>query len=142
MAIDFSALAVQVANALAPYVPYLTIAGSSIAEGAGQALEEEGGRLAKSLWEKLRPGVEDKPAAKEAFHDVAAAPENGEARVALQWQIGKMLASDPSMAAELSQLLSDRGYPTTHIEASGPRSIAVGGNITNSPVNFGDIHRG
>ncbi len=121
------ALAGQAATVLAPYLPHLAKAGEKIAEGAGQVLEEGGGQLAKALWEKLRPQVEAKPAAQEAAQDVAATPDDEEARITLKRQLSKLFEADPTLAREVAGLLQQAGAAGETINVTvGERGIGLG----------------
>jgi hypothetical protein len=71
---DIVALAGAVTTVLAPLLPYLLKAGETAAEETGKAVAGQSWEWAKSLWTKLKPGVEAKPAALEAVQDVAHAP--------------------------------------------------------------------
>ena len=71
MTIDIAQLAAQTAAFLAPYLPYLIKGGKDAAQ---KAFEKTGGKLvdgawtqAEKLWDKLKPKVETKTAAQEAF---------------------------------------------------------------------------
>jgi hypothetical protein len=118
-----------VVGILAPYLPHLLNAGRNIVGGAAAEAEAHSWDLAKSLWSKLRPRVEAKPAAQEAVRDVAAHPDDEEFRAALRVQVRKLLADDPALAAELGRLIQDTQQPassTTTVTAIGDRSQAAG----------------
>ena len=68
---DIKLLADALTALLAPAMPYLVSGGGELVQEAGRKLGEGGLDLLKTLWGKLRPRVEEKPAAVEAIHDVA-----------------------------------------------------------------------
>jgi hypothetical protein len=86
---------------LAQALPVLRSAGGKAAE----KVVEEAGKQA-GLWAKLRGKVEAKPAAAEAAEDVALEPDDEGARASLRHQLGKILAADPDLAAEIAQLVA------------------------------------
>src|SRR5829696_1658646 len=98
---DLKLLADALVITLAPALPYLVSGGTELVKKAGETLKEEGLELAKKLWARLRPKVEEKPAAIEAVQDVAKAPEDDDAKGALRLQIRKLLEEDASLASEL-----------------------------------------
>ncbi len=111
---------------LAPFLPYFARAGENLAEEAGTKLGSEAWEHAKRLWGKLRPKVEAKPAANEAAADVADRPGDERARSALELQLEKLLADDPTLAGEVARLWEDAR--AANVVAIGDRSVAVGGS--------------
>ena len=65
---------VALTSFLAPFLPYVVQAGQKVAGKAADVIGEEAANYAEKLWERLRPGVEQKPAAQEAVEEVAAHP--------------------------------------------------------------------
>jgi hypothetical protein len=128
---DLKLLADALTTFLAPAMPYLVSGGGELVEEAGKKLGEEGVDLLKKLWAKLRPKVEEKPAAAEAVQDVARAPEDADAQAALRLQLRKILEADSSLASEIAQLLAAAGPKTSyHAEVHGSGAIAQGqGNV-------------
>jgi hypothetical protein len=128
-------LAGQVIVALAPYLAQLTgSAGQGILKGLAGESESAGEQLARSLWRRLQPRVREKPAAIEAAHDLAKAPEDADARAALRMQIRKLLAEDDALAVEVSRIIRASG------EASSTVSIATYGH--HSPIAGRDFIAG
>lgn len=132
--VDVAALGALLASAL----PYLIRAGDHVASEASRVLGDEAWRHAKRLWERLAGAVGGKPAAQEAADDVAAAPADAEAQVALVHQLRKLLEADPALAAEVERLLADAERAGVVARAS---SVAVGGSATNSVIITGDSAR-
>jgi hypothetical protein len=125
---DITALASSVTTALVPLLPYLLKAGEKAAEETGKAVAGQSWEWAKSLWTKLKPGVEAKPAALEAVQDVARAPEDEDLHVALRVQLKKLLTEDQSLAEEVSRWLEQGKAAAITVTAAGERSVAIGGD--------------
>lgn len=124
---------------LAPFLPTLVRAGEKAVEKAADAVSDEAFAYAKKLWEKLKPGVEAKPAAKEAAEEVAARPDDEDAVAALRLQLRKLLESDSGLADELSRIWQEaQAANVVQVTASGERSVAVGGDVSNSSIVTGD----
>ncbi len=122
---DLKLLADALTTFLAPAMPYLVSGGGELVAGAGKKLGESGPEILKSLWAKLRPKVEEKPAAAEAAQDVAKSPEDPDTQAALRVQLRKSLEADSSLAAEIAKLLEAVGPKTIYqAEVCGPGSIA------------------
>lgn len=121
---------------LAPFLPYLVERSEELGEEAARKLGAGAWGFAKRIWERLRPGVEEKPAAAEAATDVAAAPDDQRALGALELQLEKLLAADAGLAAAVAQLLAEAQQ--AGVVASGEGSIAVGGSVNASTLTTGD----
>ena len=132
---DINALASSLTTALVPLLPYLLKAG---AEETGKKAVDQSLEWAKSIWTKLKPGVEAKPAALEAAQDVAHAPEDEELRVALRVQLRKLLTEDQSLAEEVSRLLEQGKAAGNIVTVSGERNIAIGGDAKGNTFVTGD----
>lgn len=130
--VDVAALAALVGPAL----PFLMRAGEGVTTQAGQVLGREAWEHAQRLWERLSGAVAARPAAQEAAVDVATEPQDAEAGVALVRQLRKILESDPALAGEVERLLGEARQ--AGVVASGARSVAVGGSISDSAIVTGD----
>jgi len=112
---------------LAPALPWLVgHDGEKFPEGARLPSDLD---KAKALWLMLRQKVEQRPAASEAFQDVANSPEDPDARAALRFQLRKLLDSNQALAAELTSLLDsnpERLSRGAGAVAQGAGGIAVG----------------
>jgi hypothetical protein len=127
---DLKLLADSLTTFLAPALPYLVSGGEGLIQEAGKKLGEGGPEILKSLWAKLRPKVEEKPAAAEAAQDVAKAPEDPDSQAALRVQLRKILEADPSLAAEIARLLETASPKTTYqAEVHGSGAIAQGKSV-------------
>ena len=133
---DVNVLASSVTTALVPFLPYLLKAGEKAAEETGKKAVDQSWEWGKSLWSKLKPGVEAKPAALEAAQDVAHAPEDEELRIALRVQLRKLLTEDQSLAEEVSRLL-EQGK-AAGITSSGDRNVVIGGDAKGNTIVTGD----
>lgn len=126
---DIAALASSLTTALVPLLPFLLKAGEKAAEETGKAVAGPSLEWAKSLWTKLKPGVEAKPAALEAAQDVAHAPEDEDLQAALRVQLKKLLTEDQSLAEEVSRWLEQGKAAGITVTAAGERSVAIGGDV-------------
>jgi hypothetical protein len=138
---DIGALASSVTTALVPLLPYLLKAGEKAAEETGKTIAGQSWEWAKSLWTKLKPKVEAKPAALEAAQDAAQAPEDKDLQTALRVQLKKLLTEDQSLAEEVSRWLEQGKAAGINISVSGERNVAIGGSITGSTINTGDQNK-
>lgn len=77
---DWGQLAAQIAALTAPLLPYLLKAGEKAAEEAGKQIGGNAWDKVKTLWGKLSPKIESKPAALEAAQEVAKTPDDEDAR--------------------------------------------------------------
>jgi hypothetical protein len=138
-------LPAQLAQRLAPYLPYLLkgvkLAGQEAVKKLGEKTSEQAFEQAKALWDKLRPKIEARPAALEAAQDAAAHPDDEDALAALRLQLKKLLAEDDSLAQELARLLPQSGPAGQTVIASGDRSVAIGGNVSGSVIVTGDRNK-
>lgn len=130
--VDVAALAAL----LGPALPFLTRAGERVTAQAGEVLGHQAWEHAQRLWERVAGAVAARPAAQEAVDDVATDPQDAEAAVALVRQLRKILQSDPALAREVERLLGEARQ--AGVVASGARSVAVGGDISNSAIVTGD----
>nr|MBC7245283.1 hypothetical protein [Chloroflexota bacterium] len=107
---DVGALAKDVVAFLAPFLPYLVkgakLAGQEAAKKLGEQFSEESVAAAKSLWERLRPKAEARPAAQEAVEEVAAAPQDADAQAALRLQVRQILSEDEALTAEVARVMA------------------------------------
>jgi hypothetical protein len=138
---DIGSLASSVTTALVPLLPYLLKAGEKAAEETGKTVAGDSWEWAKSLWTKLRPKVEGKPAALEAAQDAANAPGDEELQVALRVQLKKLLTEDQSLAEEVSRWLDQGRAAGINVSAIGERSVAIGGEVKSSTIVTGDQNK-
>ncbi len=135
----------RMAQTLAPLVPYLLKGGVNLAKSAAGEL---GKNLGADVWDglkaltnKIRQKAEERPALKEALADAQATPQDEEVLTAFRWQLKKLLADDPELAAEVAHLLAEVEAGGRTVIASGKRSVAVGGDVSGSTIITGDRNR-
>ena len=138
---DIGALASSLSAALVPLLPYLLKAGEKAAEETGKAVAVQSLEHVKSLWTKLKPKVEAKPAALEAAQDAAQSPEDQDAQAAFRQQLKKLLIEDQSLAEEVSRWLDTGRAAGINVSATGERSVAIGGDINSSTIVTGDQNK-
>lgn len=139
---DLSILVTTVVTFLAPYLPYLTKAGEGAAGEAGKKFGAAAWDKARALWGKLRPRVEDKPAAQAAVQDAAQNPQDEDARAVLRLQVKKMLAEDAGLAQEIAEMVKAGAQAGVITIASGERAVALGGDIVGSTVTISTGDKG
>jgi hypothetical protein len=143
--VDVLLLAKESVAFLAPFLPYLIKSGEALAEEAGKKLGEQAGagawEKAKSLFGKLLPKVESKPAAREALEDVAANPNDEDTRAALRSQLKKLFAEDEAFAQEVQKIQNDVKQSGVNVAAIGERSVAIGGPVNNTTIITGDSNK-
>jgi hypothetical protein len=126
---------------LAPCLPFLLNVGNKAVEGASQKVGEDVWNKAKAIWAKLQPKVEAKEAAKEAATDVAESPENEDSQASLRVQLKKILEADPTLAAEIAQILQvGSNQPSDNIQISAnaydQSTVKQVGKIEANEVSF------
>ena len=135
---DIALLAKDAVALLVPALPYLVTAGNEAVKEAGKKIGGEALDYAKTLWAKLRPKAEAKPALLEAINDAAAAPKDEDAQAQLRVQLKKLLADDTELASELENILSKAKKAGVSVIVSGDHSIGIGGNVSGSTLIAGD----
>jgi hypothetical protein len=117
---------------LAPFLPALLNAGQAVLDTAAGRAGAEALEHGRRLWQRLRPKVEESPAAEQAAARVAASPDDRRWRTALELQLEELLAQDPVLANEIAEL-----WESAHasgVVAAGARSVAVRGNVSGTIV--------
>ena len=77
-----------------------------------------------------------KPAAQEAVQEVAAHPDEEDARAALRLQLRKLLAEDETLAREVQQIME--APAVRQVIAQAARSVVIGGEVSDSVIVTGD----
>ena len=129
---------------LTPCLPFLLNVGNKAVEGASQKLGEDVWRKATVIWDKLQPKVEAKAATLEAAKEVANNPEDEDLQAVLRVQLKKILEGEPTLAAEIAQILSEKATTGTsgdHIQqnVSGTDNQAIGKMEGNAKA-IGKVH--
>ena len=138
MEIDVATLAKNLADFLAPFIPFLKETGERVV--AGEVIKKFGAGAwgqGKALWTKLQPKVEAKPSLQEAFLDVAQAPADEDAQAALRLQLKKLLTEDTTLAAEVAQFWQESKLASVSIITSGKGNVVQSGKHN---VNIGKAH--
>ena len=117
---------------LSPFLPALMRAGESAVEAAATRVGSEALEHAKALWARLRPKVDEKPAAAEAARKVADAPDDKRWQTALELQIEELLADDTDLAREIASLWERAN--AAGVVAVGERSVAVQGDVSGTII--------
>jgi hypothetical protein len=123
---------------LAPFLPYLVRAGQTAAEEAGKTFGAEAWRHAQRLWDRLRPKVDEEPAAEAAVAEVASRPDDERAQAFLELQLEKLLAADGALAADVARLWAE-AQAANVVVATGERSVAVGRDVSGTIVTGDDV---
>lgn len=138
---DIGELANSVTTALVPVLPYLLKAGEKASEETGKTVAGQSLEWAKSLWTKLKPKVEAKPAALEAAQYAAQTPDDEDGKAALRLQLKLLLVEDQSLAQEVRNWMAQAKAAGTSVTASGDRSVAIGGDARGTRIITGDRTR-
>ncbi len=132
----------QLAEGLAPLVPYLLAGGAALAKAA---LGQLGERLGEEVWEglqalaaKIRERARERPGLQEALDDARAQPKDKDALAALRLQLRKLLEADPQLRDEAARVLAPVLSAGNTTMASGDRSVAIGGDVSGSIIVTGD----
>ena len=73
-----------------------------------------------------------------AARDVVQRPDDLDAAAALRLQLRKLLEADPRLAEELAGLVEEGRRAGVLTVAAGARSVAVGGDMSDSVIVTGD----
>ena len=138
---DIPTLSKDIVVFLTPFLPYLLTMGEKAAEEAGKKFGADAWERAKTLWDKLRPKVEAKPAAQDAAQNVAETPNDEDALASLRLQLKKLLSEDQSLTEEITRLWTEAQAAGVTVMASGERSVAIEGDVSGSTIITGDQNR-
>ncbi len=122
---------------LAPALPYLLRSADHVASQAAAVIGDTSWEYAQRLWQKLAPRLSERPAAREAAEDVAAAPNDEIAQHVLAYQLRKLLERDAGLAAEVEELMAEADQHVD-IRVAGDRNVAIGGRVDRSTIISGD----
>ncbi len=124
---------------LAPFLPYLMKGAQDLTEELGRKLGQEAWKYAKSMWARLRPGVEANEPTRAAAEAVATNPEDEVARGGLAFQLKTMLEADPHLAEELARLWKEaEAAKAVNVVTVGDRGVGFVGSVTDSVISTGD----
>ena len=122
---------------LAPALPYLLQPAGRVASQAADAIGDKTWEYAQRVWEKLACRVAERPAAREAAEDVAAAPDDGDAQRVLVYQLRKLLERDTGLAVELEDLMAEAAQHV-EIRVVGDRNVSIAARVDGSTIITGD----
>lgn len=143
---DITTLTNNLANFLAPLVPYLVAGGTAAAEAIGEDAWEK----AKAIWARLRGRL---PAEATVVKALAEDPQDPDALAGLRLELKRILQTDAELAQALADLLAEARaqaaqYVAVHgndnavaqgagaVAASGG-GVAIGGNVNGSVITTG-----
>ena len=140
---DLVVLAGALTTVLRPFIRGFRSKGEDLLEDAGRRTAESAHDLAKRIWEKLAPKMDESPATLEAADELAIAPADDDAAAVFRVQLRKLLERDPDLAQELTHLVNEarRGGIVGDVEIHGDvkasgHGVAVGRDL------HGGVHRG
>jgi hypothetical protein len=137
--VDPGELARTLSDGLQPVLPLLVTAGNTATEmvtgKALTALERWGARV----WKRLRrSSTPESTAVEMAARDVVERPDDLDAAALLRVRLLRLLEADPELNADLATLVEEGRRTGVLTVAAGPRSVAVGGDLTDSVIVTGD----
>lgn len=123
---------------LAPFLGALLKGGQVAIEaaaerGGAQALEH-----AQRLWDRLRGRVAERPEVEAAAEKLAGRPSSSRRQRALSEQLELLLAEEPELEQEVAALWAQAVDAGVVAVASGDRSAAVAGDVSDSVIITGD----
>lgn len=128
---------------LTPFLPFLVKMAETSAETVAEKFGEEAWDKAKTVWAKLHPKVEAKPAMKEAVTDLAIDPNDEDLQAVFRVQLKKLLEQDSQLAEAITQILqkdAPQPLPSTQItqKVAGHQNQVIG-HVSGGQVisNFG-----
>jgi hypothetical protein len=107
--------------------------GAGVLSRAEDAAADATVSLGRRVLARIRRQTRQPEALDIAVADLAQDSGDPDAVAALRLQIRKVLTQDPDLVAELSQVL----LSSSHTTASGPRSVAIGGD-NHGAISTGD----
>ena len=135
--------ALQIAQTLAPLLPYLLKGGVELAQGAANEL---GKKLGADTWEglkrlaeKIQEKAKGKPA-EDALKRVVEKPDDPRIRSMVEVYLEEMLKEDSDLQAEATRLLAHVPPDGITVIAAGERSVAVGGDASDSTIITGEYN--
>jgi hypothetical protein len=136
---DLVELSYTLGDGLKPVLPLLLTAGNTATEvmtgKALTALERWGAKV----WRRLRRSPTPESTAVEiAARDIVQRPDDLDTARSLRVRLLKLLESDPELAADLAVLVEEGQRAGVLTVAAGSRSVAVGGDLTDSVIVTGD----
>jgi hypothetical protein len=125
------------ATAVVLLAPYLVKAGEAFAEKAGEALAEKTGALYRTIKGKFT----NDSYAEQTLLRLEESPDSKGRQTALEHLLAEKMEEDSAFAEQVQRLIEEaKAADTRNIISYGERSVAIGGDVTNSNINTGDIN--
>ncbi len=125
------------ATAVAILSPYLVKAGESFAEKVGEALADKAGALHRAIKDKFAGD----DYAELTLLRLEDAPEAKGRQSAFEHLLTEKMEEDDMFAGRIQQLIEEaKEADTRNVISYGERSVAIGGDVTNSTINTGEIN--
>ena len=134
------ALAKQLAELLAPALPYLigpaAVAGQKAAEAVGGKIGEDTWNKAKEVWSKLKPWADKKPEVASTLKEVA----DGDplAKDALPRDLKKLLESMPDETVnEIKNIVQIQTKNESRVVTADRGGVAIGDSVSGGTITAG-----
>lgn len=124
------------AMAIAFLTPYLVKAGESFAEKAGEAVAEKVGALYRTIKGKFAGDSY----AEQTLLRLEESPDAKGRQSALENLLNEKMEEDTTFAERVRLLVDEaKAADTNNVISYGERSVAIGGDVSNTNINTGDI---
>lgn len=130
--LEVVALAGLLVHQLKPFLPVVI----GIAQGAEKKLGEEAVTWAQRVWTRLtnRDRTTTNDDLEQAARDAAQHPDDEDVIGAFRLCLRRAIETDPALRADLDALVSQ----APGVEASGQRTVAINGAVSQSTIITGD----
>lgn len=142
-AVDIQALSDLLSQTLTPYLPIFlsgaTTVGSSVLEGFGKKIGETGWQSVTRLWGKIKAQLDTRPESALRLAEAAALQDDPRTASLISWEFEKLLKGmTTDDLIEVYDLATQASMQIRSVTAAGDRSVAIGGDATNSTITTGD----
>lgn len=125
------------ATAVIFLAPYLVKAGEAFAEKAGEALADKTGALYRAIKSKFA----NDSYAEQTLLRLEESPNSQGRQTALEHLLTEKMEEDSAFTEQVRQLIEEaKAADTRNVISYGERSVAIGGDVTNTNINTGDIN--
>ena len=136
---DFGQVSKEVAEWIAPALPYLIMLKDKVAEGFGRKIGEDAWIKAKALWSKLPPKVQDNPFAVRPGETAVAGPASPEALASFRTQLSELLQNDEPLRKEFLALWNEIKASGVVFNVSGNDNLVLTASPRGSPIIHGNV---